>query len=230
TDGVNTVRRMNWYGLSLTGKPWHRISLWGEYTWNSWDEDVNIDADADNEDGETAFLAGIKWEPNLRTNLLMQYTSFDQEFFRPNIWDTDTYFDWELDYLYHAAGYRNDFDDLLAELRHRVHDKGEFILRYEKIDDNTDYAAGINADDRRIITGTYRHQYAENTAFSIMFRKISVEGNTATAQVGNGPAGVHGADGDDYGCVNLNTTDKEQTSNILVDDVTFLRLQLEVAF
>lgn len=229
--------RYDYYGLALSGNPTNSLNVWGEYTWQKTDNDIAV-THTDNaavstmEDGDNAYLIGLSWDIDQKWNLKSQYTDFDNYFFRPNIWNTDTYLDPSEDYLYNDMGYANDFDDLMAKLTYKWSEKSTLCAVYENIDDNRDFAATIPQDDRDVITGMYSYQYKPNTRISLLYRSINTEDNTTTGTVAAGA--VNGTNGDGLGNVSTNTTIgtpvKAATNAIAVDDVQEFRLQLDVNF
>jgi len=216
-DGL--AGRYDYYGIALSGNPTNNLSMWGEYTWQNTDNDVLIGANS--EDGDNAYLVGLNWDIDQKWSLKSQYTDFEDYFFRPNIWDIDTYLDPSEDYLYHDMGYKNDFDDLMAKLTYKWSEKSTLCAVYENIDDNRNFAATVPQDDRDVITGVYSYQYKPNTKITFLYRSIDTEDNTTAKSVANGTP--HGSPGDNYG----NTGN---VNNVVVDDVEEYRLQLDVNF
>jgi len=239
------VHRDTWYGLALSGNPVPELTLWGEYSWLKWDQDVNVDNLGGTEDGDSGYLLGLNWDINKKTAFKLQYTKFNEWFFRPmasnqrTVWDIATYLDPSDAYLYDAAGYRAGFADTMAELSYNISEKSTLTGRYEKITDDMTYGANAPADDRDVLTGVLKYQYKPNTALRLTYRSITcAENETATVagtQVATGSAnplaGVHGAAGDGYGNV-VGTAAKDGANKkaLLVDDVTMLRLQMDVNF
>jgi hypothetical protein len=236
-DRWKHVKRQSWYGIALSGNPVPELTLWGEYSWLNWDESVDIDGDGSTEDGDNGFLLGLNWDANRRTAFKLQYTMFDQYFWKPmdgrmgTIWDVDTYLDVPVTYIYDALGYRADFDDIMAEINYQMTDKSTLIGRYEKIDDNTNLVAGQIADDRNIVTGIFKYQYKPNTCIQLQYRKINCEENEEKGAVDNivRPATLNVVRGGNVSGGAI--ADPSVTANnFQVDDVTELRLQLDVNF
>ncbi|MDD2714313.1 MAG: S-layer homology domain-containing protein [Candidatus Wallbacteria bacterium] len=237
------VHRKNWCGLSLSGKPAESLELFGEYSRLRWDEDVDIDGNGSTESGDPGYLLGLKWDADKKTSLTLQYDKFGEWFHRPmdsnqgTLWGYNTCLDFDDDILFDPAGYRMNFDDLMTELSFKVSEKSTLLGRFEKIDDNNVYAALSEPDSRKVYTGRYLYQYKENTTLSLTYRKISVNRNetasVAGTQVASGStnpfAGVHGFCGDGFGNVN-GSTGTDGKNFYLVDDVSILRLSLDVCF
>jgi hypothetical protein len=237
TLGVNSSA---WYGAALSGNPVPELTLYGEYSWMRWDNSIVINGES--EHGDNGYLAGLNWDINKKTGLKAQYTRFEQYFGRPQsatgntVWDIDSYLDPDETFLYDAAGYRADFSDIMAEISHNLSEKSTLTARYESIADDADYAAGINADDRIVLTGIFKYQYKPNTALRLTYRDINTEDNTVTntvtgnvGVVGTAAANVHGAVCDNYGNVAYGGLDANG-NQLVVDDVRELRLQLDVNF
>ncbi|MDD2715619.1 MAG: hypothetical protein PHW04_06975 [Candidatus Wallbacteria bacterium] len=237
------VHRNNWYGLSLYGKPANSLELYGEYSRLRWDESVDVNGDGAAENGDPGYLAGLRWNVNQKTAFKLQYDKFGEWFHRPmdsawgTIWGYNTGLDFDDDILFDPAGYRMNFHDLMTELSFKVSKKSTLLGRYEKINDNCTYAALSEPDSRKVFTGQYLYQYKENTTLTLTYRKINVNQNetssAAGTQVASGStnpfAGVHGFGGDGFGNVS-GTSGTDGKNPYLVDDVTFLRLSLDVAF
>jgi hypothetical protein len=248
------VKRQTWYGIAASGNPVPELTLWGEYAWLNFDESVDLNgiaADTSTEDGDNGFLVGLNWDANRRTVFKLQYMAFDQYFWKPQgtgfntIWDVDTYLDPATTWLYDAAGYRMDFDDIMAEINYQITDKSTIIGRYERIDDNTNLVAGQVADDRNILTGIFKYQYKPNTAITLQYRQVSCEDSTGAAagdqvvapattnvaRLGRVDQGHVATVVDGLGIVDPSLVTTVAPDNIYyVDDVTEFRLQLDVNF
>ncbi|MDD5089588.1 MAG: S-layer homology domain-containing protein [Candidatus Wallbacteria bacterium] len=254
------VKRHTWYGLAVSGNPVPELTLWGEYSWLKWDESVDVDGNLGTEDGDAGFLFGLNWDANKKTVVKLQYTKFDQWFFRPQngamrtLWDYDTYLDGS-DYLYDVAGYRADFDDIMAEVGYQMTDKSLMTVRYEAINDNTNLVANQISDDRNIFTGIFKYQYKPNTAISFLYRQINCEDASTTNNVdsyvnpatntvaiptihvvggaANGGREVRYGDVTNQNILNPDTTALQGAGVgdvYNVSDVTLFRMQLDVNF
>lgn len=247
------VHRNTWYGLALSGNPVPELTLWGEYSWLKWDEDVDVDANGTTEDGDTGFLAGLNWDINKKTAFKLQYTKFEKWFFRPmgaqcqTIWDVDTYLDPEETYLYDAAGYRTDFDDIMAEISYQLTDKSTVVARYEAVDDNSQMTANQIADERNILTGIFKYQYKPNTALRLTYRRVDVNEPENITVLASSKTVVSAANQLNNVNNNCNTGTymlgevaggagiaipgaAAGVANQQVDDVTLIRMQLDVNF
>ncbi|MDD2714312.1 MAG: S-layer homology domain-containing protein [Candidatus Wallbacteria bacterium] len=243
------VKNYSWTGIGLSGNPVPELTLYGEYSWLTWDESVDVNGDGVCEDGDPGYLAGLNWDVNKKTAFKLQYTKFEEWFFRPLTWngvtagavyDTDTYLDPDETFLFSQMGYLQGFNDTMAEVSHNLSEKSTVTARYEGIADNRTYAVNQPEDKRIVLTGIYKYQYKPNTALRLTYRTINAEENTTALAVAGGyPAGqhypayfprVHGTNCDSYG----NTSGLAQTDvnavNINIDDVKELRLQLDVNF
>ncbi|MDD5092213.1 MAG: S-layer homology domain-containing protein [Candidatus Wallbacteria bacterium] len=223
-----SAHRINWYGLGATGKITRSLMIEGELCASRWDEKFNIDNDPDPERGGWASFASVRWLGRSNTALCLKYMLFDELFFRPAVWDNDSFLDQDEDSIHTSAGYESGFECLAAELSRSFTDIDHLTLRLESITDRMPYPSGIPGDDRTVYTGMYRRDYRQDISFTLLYRLIDANPNSAAGQVAAGK--VRGTDGNGFGNVSACTDAYSNGWVSAVSDVSLLRLEMSLRF
>lgn len=215
--------RYGYYGLSLSTNPLAKFVIWGEYAKLAWEEEIKINGNI--ETGDDGFQIGVDWLMASRLSVKARFTMFEDYFFRPDIWDTDSFLHEDDDILYHSMGYRYGFKDLYAEASVRLSERIKFAYRMEKIRDLRALGNNEIPDDRDAVTSVIDFAYGPNTAIQLLYRKVSCNQDAGAASVL--PAAAQARSG--YAFIDTNG-DGISDTGVSVSDLELLRMQLSVNF